>query len=68
VDGSPKADPVANKRTREDEEEEKEKNEGKKAFVEHGEIIASVPRSSPWQGDATRPWRPLSPVEQALLR
>jgi hypothetical protein len=28
----------------------------------------SNPRPSPWQGDAFRPWRPLSPVDQALLR
>ena len=28
----------------------------------------SNPRPSPWQGDAFRPWRPLSPVEQAPLR
>jgi hypothetical protein len=28
----------------------------------------SNPRPSPWQGDGFRPWRPLSQVEQALLR
>jgi hypothetical protein len=38
-----------------------------RAFVWSGRRDSN-PRPSPWQGDAIRAWRPLSPVEQALLR